>query len=463
MIVVLDIGKTMAKLSLWDEAGGLVARETRANARLVSAAGYPALDAAGIEAWLGETLSKFARLGDVGAIIPVGHGAAAAVIRDGALAAAPMDYEYEPPAEWRADYVRQRDGFEETGSPPMGLSLNLGLQLHCLERLQPGLLDAGAQILPWAQYWAWVLSGVAAGEVTSWGCHTDLWSPARRGPSEMCVRRGWASRFAPLRGAQEQLAPLSPTWVARTGLAPDVAVHVGLHDSNASLHAARAWPQIAAHDATVISTGTWFVSMRSLGPRSEIDLAKLPNGRGVLVNVDASGRPVPTAGFMGGREIELSGAPALDAPEHQQDLLAALATVVRAEAMLAPTAVPGAGPYPNAPGGWRNRPDDAMQLGAAVALYAALVTDTALDLIGARETLLVDGRFARAEAYVRALATLRPQARVYLGGAESDVSFGALRLIRPELGGAAPLSEAAPLPLDLTAYRARWRRLAEAR
>ena len=41
-------------------------------------------------------------------------------------------------------------------------------------------------------------------------------------------------------------------------------------------------------------------------------------------------------------------------------------------------------------------------------LYAALVADVSLDLIGSRDTLLVDGRFAHAPVFVQALATLRP-------------------------------------------------------
>ncbi len=456
LFVVLDVGKTMVKASLWTDAGRLVRREARANEQSLSH-GYPALDVAGVEVWLRSVLAEFARLGRVAGIIPVGHGAAAAIVRDGKLAAAPMDYEYTPPADLRESYLRQRDDFSITGSPAMGLALNLGLQLHCLEKIHPSLLTGDATILPWAQYWAWRLSGVTSCEVTSLGAHTDLWSPARQCASDMAIRRGWAARLAPLRHAHEALGPILPQWAHRTGLLDDVVVYVGVHDSNAALNAARAFPEFAHQDATLVSTGTWFVSMRSLGPGDEADLSALASERGCLVNVDVVGRPAPTALFMGGREIELLDTPQIDLPHLQEPILAALCDTIAVSAMILPTMAPGTGPFPAAQGRWLHRPADPLQAAGAVALYAALMSDVALDLIGANGPLLVDGRFARSEAFIRALASLRPDARVYVAGSENDVSFGALRLLLPELGGHSTLTAIPPLDVDLEGYRAKWR------
>ena len=456
MVVVLDVGKTMAKASLWDAAGRLVRRVARPNARGLSVE-YPALDAAGIEVWFGEVLKLFASLGRIGAIIPVAHGAAAAIVRDGALAAAPMDYEYEPSQADREAYQRQRDAFSHTGSPAMGLALNLGQQLHCLEAMRPDLLTGDAMILPWPQYWAWVLSGVAASEVTSLGSHTDLWSPARCGASDMAVRRGWAARLAPLRKASEALGPISRDWAKRAGLPGDVQVHVGLHDSNAALYAARGSPQIADQDATVISTGTWFVSMRSLGPGGAFDLQALPDDRNCLVNVDTEGRPAPTALFMGGREIELLGGAGIDAPERQNPMMAAIQAVVSQSIAVTPTMAPRTGSFPHGRGGWTRAVADASESGAAIALYAALMCDVGLDLIGANGPVLIDGRFGRCDPFTRALASLRQHARVFVGGEESDVSFGALRLVRPHLRPNLELREVSPLEQDLNPYRSMWR------
>ncbi|MBL8550578.1 MAG: hypothetical protein JNJ73_11390 [Hyphomonadaceae bacterium] len=457
--VVLDIGKTNAKLSLWSSQGRLVCSDTRANARR-RGAHYPTLDVEGVEAWLAETLGRFGEIGAVGAIIPVGHGAAAAIVRDGALAAPVMDYEFDPPPAARAEYGKERDPFEQTGSPAMGMALNLGLQLHCIEQLHPDALRGGAQILPWPQYWAWRLSGVATSEVTSWGSHTDLWSPARNAPSNMAVRRGWARLFAPRRHAGEIIGRLTDEWVARTGLKSDVAVHTGLHDSNAALCWARAHPEFAHGDATLISTGTWFVSMRSLAEAAQAP--PIPENRGCLLNVDVEGRPAPTMLFMGGRELELLGASGLDAPDRQGALLAAMERVVEVQVMVRPTLAAGTGIFPDRAGGWAAQPEGPVQCDAAAALYAALMIDAGLDLIGGEGTALLEGRYAQCQPFARALAALRPQSRVYVSGAESDLAAGALRFVMANARAPAPLIPVAPLPLDLAAFRAAWRDLVAA-
>src|SRR5205823_7307681 len=137
-------------------------------------------------------------------------------------------YEEPIPAQVRRAYDAERDAFQLTGSPALPAGLNLGAQLYYLETLQPDLLDDGATILPWPQYWAWRLSGVAASEATSLGCHTDLWRPASHEPSDLARRRGWADRLPPLRRAGEALGPLTAEWASRTGLPPTVQVYCGL-------------------------------------------------------------------------------------------------------------------------------------------------------------------------------------------------------------------------------------------
>ncbi len=456
--IILDVGKTLAKLSLWTEDEKLIARETRPNAR-VSAGGYRALDASGIEGWMAQVLAKFARLATVEQIIPIAHGSAAAIVHDGALVCPPMDYEEPVPAAERRRYDKERDDFAKTGSPPLPGGLNFGVQLHRLERLYPGLFTNGTVILPWPQYWAWVLSGVAASEITSLGCHSDLWRPIEGAPSALSLTRGWAAHFAPLRRADEVLASLSPAWAARAGLSPRVLVHCGLHDSNAALLAARACPETANKESTVLSTGTWFVAMRTPTAGMAVDIAALPEGRDCLVNVDAFGQPVPSARFMGGREIEIlnkTGTRGVDLLSHPSELLEAIPAVLRSGASVVPTLTPGSGPFPHSRGHWMGAPLDPCERGAAICLYAALVADVSLTLIGAKERLLIEGRFAKVPVFVRALASLHPDSKVYVSDAYTDVSYGALRLLNPDLPPSYGLLEVRLLDQDLADYRERW-------
>jgi len=456
-VIVFDVGKTNAKLTLWDGSGRQLERRVRAND--VIRAGYRALDVAGIEEWLANTLADYARRADIGAIVPVGHGAAAALVYEGRLLAAPMDYEQDVDPTERARYTAQRDEFAETGSPLLPHGLNLGLQLHWLEQLTSAWHE-DLRILLWPQYWSWRLCGVMASETSSLGCHTDLWNPLAHRFSSLAQRRGWAARMPALRRAGEVLGTLTPEWIARTGLPRNCSVLCGLHDSNAALLAARGHGEIRDHDATVLSTGTWFVAMRSPSSRGQVNPGALDEHRDCLINVDVAGSPVPSSRFMGGREAELIGdidIHALTANDEPQRLIERLPSLLQAGAAALPTFARGSGPFPRASGEWRNKPARADDQRAITGLYLALLADASLQLIDSRERLLIEGRFAEAVIFVRALAALRPQQKVFVCNAHDDVPYGALRLLDPALAPAAPLRAVEPLDVDFSAYTSEWR------
>ncbi|KPF91866.1 carbohydrate kinase [Novosphingobium sp. AAP83] len=453
--IVIDLGKTLSKVTLWDADGRLLDRQTRPNTPFL-AGGLRRLDVEGIGGWLIEALSAHAGY-PVQAIVPVGHAAAFAAIRNDNLAFPPLDYEQSIPDDVFETYRAQRDPFEVTGSPQLPAGLNLGAQIWWAERIHPEAM-AEATLLPWAQYWAWFLSGKSVSEVTSLGCHSDLWEPASRDFSPMAQRLGWATRFAPLVLAGDTAGRLRPEIARATGLSADVRVLAGLHDSNAALHAAHGFAELADQDATVLSTGTWFIAMRRPGEVAES--AVLPAGRDCLINVDVEGCPVPSARFMGGREIEsVIGIDTrrVDIKPDQPALLAAVPGLLECGAMLLPTLAPGCGPFPDHGARWISEPTDWHARRAAMCLYAALVADAALDLIGSRGCLLVEGRFAEAEVFVHALAALRPQTQVLTANAHNDVSFGAIRLLNPDLRPQGDLTPVEPLSGDIQAYREQWR------
>lgn len=456
--IVIDLGKTLSKVSLWDPAGQMLDRQVRPNTP-IEVDGVRRLDAGGTAQWLLETLSRYA-WHPVRTIVPVGHGAAVCALDQGRLAFPPLDYEEELPDEVLAEYRAARDPFFVTGSPALSGGLNFGAQLFWMERLYPQIM-ARAALVPWAQYWTFFLTGRAVSEVTSLGCHSDLWNPRAQDFSSLAERMGWAEKLKPVVRASDVVGTLTPDIAATTGLSPDVEVLAGLHDSNAALLAARGFAEIADNEATVLSTGTWFIAMRTPQrvPARTVDTAVLPEKRDCLVNVDAYGNPVPSARFMGGREIETLieiDTRRVDIKPDQPALLAAVPEVLRNHRMILPTLCGGCGPYPNATFTWVNRPDDWYERRALACLYAALVADTSLDLIGASERLLVEGRFAEAEVFVRALATLRPDCQVFTANAHNDVSFGALRLIDPGLKPQGDLVRVRPLDADLDTYRSRW-------
>jgi sugar (pentulose or hexulose) kinase len=452
--IVADFGKTLSKLTLWSKDGQMLDRITREN-KPQNAAQYRALDVVGIGDWLIESLKRFAGH-RVEAIIPVAHGAAAVGLICGEIAFPPLDYEQPIPDADLAEYRKSRDSFAATGSPPLPDGLNLGSQLHWLENVH-GDRFAQSTLLPYAQYWAWFLSGEMRSEVTSLGCHTDLWSPASGDFSPMAISRGWAKQFAPLAKAGDKIGTLRKNLAEQTGLSKSVNIHTGLHDSNAALLAARGYSEIADNDATILSTGTWFVAMRSTSQNVPLD--QLSDTRDCLINIDPFGKPLPSARFMGGREIELLTETAenrVDIAADQAAMVASVAHVVSSIAMALPSFAPGNGPFPDGKARWVDRPKDRHALGAAVCLYAALVAETSLSLLGTQNILLIEGRFAQAEVFVRALASLRPDLKVYTANADNDVSFGALRLLNPALKPAGSLTRIAPLETDISDYAQRW-------
>ena len=394
-IAVLDVGKTRTKLSLWAD-GSLIRQADRMNAPVVRG-GVAQLDASGIEAWLVATLSDFARAARIDAIVPVGHGAAAALVRGDELVAA-LDYEADVPAEIAEAYDAERDPFGATLSPRLPGGLNAGLQLFQWERLHPGLWPRGGRALTWAQYWAFVLSGEAASEVTSLGCHTDLWRPLEARYSDLALRRGWAERMGPLRRADEVLGEIRPALADATGLPRHCLVYCGVHDSNAALHAARGAAELSGGPFSVVSTGTWVVCMNA-GGRGP---AAYDPAEDMLANVDVDGRPTPTARFMGGRDYEGWMGDAIGARSDP----ARLADAERADAP----------------------PADPTLRATCAALQLARRTDRALSLIDAEGPVLLEGRFAEDAAFGAALAALRPSQQVYRSTFADGVALGALRL-----------------------------------
>jgi len=416
-VAILDVGKTRTKLSLWSEQGALLHRLDRANAATVLD-GVAQLDRAGIADWLIPALADLGRRAEIKAIAPVGHGAAA-VLLDGDAPVCALDYEAPIPPQVEAVYAPQRDAFAATLSPRLPLGLNLGVQLFWLEQLHPGLWPGRGRALLWPQYWSFVLGGERACEVTSLGCHSDLWRPLERRFSDLAGRRGWVERLGQLRAAGEALGPVRRGLAAAAGLAPDCVVHCGLHDSNAALHAARGFAELKGGAFSVVSTGTWFVCL-AVGGRGP---ASYDPARDMLANVDVEGRPIPTARFMGGRDYESWMGAAIGAAP-RLELLAEAAAL----------------------GDWRASEPPLRATRAALEL--ARRADRALGLTAAEGPILVEGRFAADPVLAASLAALRPGQPVFRSSLDDGVAWGALRLVLGETLPPAPLEPVAPADLD---------------
>ena len=111
---------------------------------------------------------------------------------------------------------------------------------------------------------------------------------------------------------------------------------------------------------------------------------------------------------------------ALYDPVVQELIDGALRSAAREGAQLLPTFAPGCGPYPHCSGRWVHEPRDESHRLAWISLYVALVSDAALELIGARQRIVIEGRFANALGFARALATLRSDMTVFIADRDID-------------------------------------------
>lgn len=414
-IAVLDIGKTNAKVLVVDLVTGTEEVLARTPNAVLRDGPYPHHDIDMLWCFALDGL-KLAAARGVDAVSITTHGAAAVLVDDqGALALPMLDYEHDGPDLLAAEYAAVRPGFAETGSPRLPVGLNLGAQLFWQARAFPDAFAKVRHVLMLAQFLSFRLSGVAASEATSLGCHTDLWTPREGRFSSLVARLGWEALFPPLCRAADVLGPVLPEVAAVTGLDPRTPVLCGIHDSNASLV-----PHLGEAPCGVISTGTWMIVM-ALGGRP----VTLEAARDVLVNVNALGQPVPTARFMAGREVEEIMAGRIVEPS-EGDLRAVLSGRV----MAMPSLHPGTGPFPGKRFGWIGAEPAAGARMTAASFYAALMGAECLSLVGAEGPVIVEGSFGGNRAFLRMLATAT--GRVVRGsGAGAGTGLGAALLAGP--------------------------------
>lgn len=394
-IAVIDIGKTNAKLVLFDaETQQQLAVLSRVNA-VIDAAPYPHYDVDGLWEFILSGLAELQVKHGIDGISITTHGATAALIADDELVLPILDYEFDGAEASFAEYDRLRPGFGETLSPKLPNGLNLAAQIYWQSIEFETKFSNVTDIIMYPQYWAWRLTGVKASEVTSLGTHTDLWNPDAADYSSLVDKQNWRGLFPPMRKASDVLGTVSANIAARTGLPADTPVVCGIHDSNASL-----LPYLGAIDApfSVISSGTWTIHMTVGGSTAGLD-AK----RDSLANVDAYGRAVPTARFMGGREYEL-----IMGKENPEIGLNDLAYIVDNGIYIMPSFVEGVGCFSQSKGKWIG--DEVgltmAQRGAATALYLALMSDQCLGLAQCGDTIIVEGPLAKNTQYMSVLSAL---------------------------------------------------------
>ncbi|RWA83833.1 carbohydrate kinase [Mesorhizobium sp.] len=442
-MAVLDFGKTNSKLFVFGQDGRIV-DERRTKPDWIRKGGLSVLDEAALHDWALDAVNEAVDGHGIEGLMVSGHGCTFALVDETALTHPILDYEQEPPAEIAARIDRRIPDFAETFSPRLPHGFNYGRHMLWLQEVEPGAFAAAKAILGYPQFWSWRFGGRAVSEVSYLGCHSHLWAPRRRDFSSLVDAEGWRGRMPAFARAG---AVIGERRFGKAGR--PVAIHNGVHDSNAALHAYR---RQELGSLTVVSTGTWVIVLNPDCPLDALD-----RDRDMLVNVDVDGGPVPTIRFMGGREFATisAGWQGAIAP-------ASIQRAIDAGVMALPSFAPG-GPMPGRTGEIVGRVSDAEERAAVALLYVALMIDLSLDLIRSREAVIVDGGLNAGGLLAGLLAALRPGQSFLQGATLEGSATGAAALAFESVGREFAADMPEPVRVasfkGLAGYRDDWRGL----
>ncbi|MCU4674149.1 FGGY family carbohydrate kinase [Catenovulum sp. 2E275] len=411
---IFDIGKTNIKGNVLNDQGETVWSESALN-QSIQGPDYTYIDVENVETWLLSCLKKAADQFDINAINITTHGACAVLLdSSGKLALPVMDYECEVVESCNQAYNQIRPDFNQTLSPNLSAGLNLGRQLFWLKQHFAEQFSQVQAVLMYPQYWVWRLTGKLVNEVTSLGCHTDLWQPEIADYSSLVDTLNIRHALPALVNADEVVGKVTPQVANQTGLNTNCQVYAGIHDSNSSF--SRYLGQNNGKPFTVVSTGTWVISM-AMGA----DIHALKEEKDMLANVCVLNQPIACARFMGGREFsqicEQTGAKTSD-PISAEDLQ----TIVNDKIFALPAFSAGSGPFVGKQSKITAQPHNGNALAT---LYLALMIDHELTLLNAKGDIIFGSTSKKNPLMCRLIAQLRPEQNVVLSGDSASTVKGA--------------------------------------
>jgi L-fuculokinase len=254
VIAIFDIGKTNKKLFLFNERYEIVFEKTTNTTEIVDEDGFPCDNIDELNQWLLATWAEVNSLPqfEIKALNFSGYGASFVQINENGKPIAPL-YNYLKPYNpelldaFYAKYGGKLEFPRITASPILG-NLNSGMQLYRLKNEKPELFEKIHYALHLPQYLSSVFSYQFYSEITSIGCHTNLWDFVKNRYHE------WVKE----ENIQQVLAPINASNF--TERVNNIEIGIGLHDSSAALI-----PYLKSQENIdpfiLISTGTWCISL----------------------------------------------------------------------------------------------------------------------------------------------------------------------------------------------------------
>ena len=311
VIAIFDVGKTNKKLILFDEEYKIVWEQIYTFEETTDEDGEPCEDLEKLTAWVFNSIGDLSTLDQfrIRAINFSAYGASLVYIGKNGRPLTPLYNYLKPyPSDLRRKFYNTYGGEEvfslQTASPVLG-SLNSGMQLYRIKEQDHGLFAQIKYALHLPQYLSFLLTGMAWSEITSIGCHTNLWNFSRNHYHEWVYREGILDKLAPLSSSSMVLPVIAgpggaelPDGPAFSGPLSDCLAGTGLHDSSAAMIP---YLENFRDPFVLISTGTWCISMNPFN-QSPLTIDELQ--KDCLCYLSYLDRPVKAARLFAGYEHE---------------------------------------------------------------------------------------------------------------------------------------------------------------
>ena len=294
VVAIFDIGKTNKKLFLFNESYRIVFEKSIHFDETVDEDGDPCEDMNSLRNFILEGIALVLDSSDfqVRAINFSAYGASFVYIDEAGKTVAPL-YNYlkpYPPAllkRFYDTYGGEKLFSFQTASPVLG-SLNSGMQLYRMKHEKPDVFSRISYALHLPQYLSYILTGKAYSEITSIGCHTNLWH------FQNMDYHYWVKQ----EGILDKLPEITPSDMLVQPSGYSHSVGIGLHDSSAALI-----PYLVSYadPFVLISTGTWAIS---LNPFNAAPLTKDELECDCLSYLQYRGAPVKASRLFAGHNHE---------------------------------------------------------------------------------------------------------------------------------------------------------------
>jgi len=296
VIAVFDIGKTNKKLLLFDEQYQLIDEHSVRFDEIQDEDGFPCENLDNLRLSVFDTLKTILARPDieVRAINFATYGASFVYLDKHGAELTPL-YNYLKPYPEdikQAFYHTHGEAQQislETASPELG-SLNSGMQLYRIKKQRPDIFNNIRYALHLPQYMSYILSGVFLTDITSIGCHTQLWDFKNNCYHNWVKREGIVEKFAPLANCKYTIRSSFSSLPFKVG--------IGVHDSSAALI-----PYLVSfrEPFVLLSTGTWCIS---LNPFNTEPLTVEELRKDCLCYFSFDGKPVKASRLFAGYEHE---------------------------------------------------------------------------------------------------------------------------------------------------------------